>query len=313
MTEQKCTTAAMQVANAMASLLRAMTTTPGVPLERARLLCDQWEAAKPPKRKQQPVDAAMPDTLPEAHPIQLNEGSAMPVDMAQAKRWITQLRGQVESKDAAIRALEAKLAERDGECESLSGLVNAQDTALAAMEAPAAPSVTPELPKPRFMWTSLFTNTKTGIQFAIATDARADCHTMADELLGCDDLDTRKVYEVAIVKKAGWDALAAAPAQPVPETIAEWLAKAIDSGLVNIVGPARAMLDYYEGAEPSAQPVPAPVARELTDAEISNHLMGSLDFNYWEHSNSWTTSGSVKLSELVEVVAAIQRQTGKGE
>ncbi len=84
---------------------------------------------------------------------------------------------------------------------------------------PASPASAPEASeraKPRFMWTSLFTNTETGIQFAVATAAHGDLHTLAVELLGCDELNPAKVYEVAIMKRAEWDALAA----PLPPVVA---------------------------------------------------------------------------------------------
>jgi hypothetical protein len=70
-------------------------------------------------------------------------------------------------------------------------------------------------PKVRFMWSSLFTNTATGIQFSLGAATRADFDVMAAELLESPIIDGNKVYEVAVLKSADYDALAATPAQPI--------------------------------------------------------------------------------------------------
>ncbi len=85
-----------------------------------------------------------------------------------------------------------------------------------ALAAPIQSAEVAELrrPKVRYMWSSLFTNMATGIQFALSTGKRGDLDVMAAELLESPEIDTAKVYEVAVLKRAEYDALAATPAQP---------------------------------------------------------------------------------------------------
>ncbi len=126
------------------------------------------------------------------------------------------MQNALEAKDAEIATLKACVAKYEANVLVAKNRELDQPTPIQSAEVSELRKLAPKV---RFMWTSLFTNKATGIQFSLGTDARADIDAMAEELLESPKIDTAKVYEVAVMKRADYEALAIS-AEPIADVSA---------------------------------------------------------------------------------------------